>query len=285
VVNLQLHQKVWIKATGHGRNMLTPSFDLIRRTLDVEAACVLSRLQVLERLIGNPVGIGHRRLEGGVTALMARQLPVPYFNGVFGLGAGHEAHIEPLLAWYREHGVAPRFEMVPGVATIELCRELARLGCFQSDFHCSLFCEPDVAMADNELLAIERVTRTGLDEFLDTYAAAWNIPDAAGFKANTRGWINEPGWSLYLGRIKGKAAATGILYVKDKAGYCADAATVPAFRGRGLQTALLHRRIADASAAGVDFICSGADFLSASHRNMERAGMRLQFVRAVWTTR
>jgi GNAT superfamily N-acetyltransferase len=284
LVNDPVQQKVWISATGQGHNMLTPSLDLIRRTLDVEAACTLSRLQVLERLPGNPVGIAYQQFEGGVTALMARQLPVPYFNSVFGLGAGHEAHIEPLLAWYREHGVKPRFEVVPGVATVELCRELARLGCFQSDFHCSLICEPDAAMADNELLAIERVTRAVLDEFLETHAAGWGMPDAARFKANTRGWLGQPGWSLYLGRIKGKPAATGILYVKDKVGYCADAATVPAYRGRGLQTALLHRRIADASAAGVDFICSGADFLSASHRNMQRAGMRLQFVRASWTT-
>jgi hypothetical protein len=36
-----------------------------------------------------------------------------------------------------------------------------------------------------------------------------------------------------------------------------------------------------AHSAGVDFACSGADFLSASHRNMERAGMRLQFTRAI----
>jgi hypothetical protein len=39
----------------------------------------------------------------------------------------------------------------------------------------------------------------------------------------------------------------------------------------------------DASDARVDFICSGAFYLSDSHRNMERAGMRVQFTRAVWT--
>jgi len=36
---------------------------------------------------------------------------------------------------------------------------------------------------------------------------------------------------------------------------------------------------------GVDFVCSAAEFLSGSHRNMERAGMRVQFVRAVWMAR
>ena len=107
--------------------------------------------------------------------------------------------------------------------------------------------------------------------------------DPEGFKANVRGWLGQEGWSLYLGRLGGVPAATGILYVRNKVGYCADAATIPAFRGRGLQTALLRRRIADASAAGVDFVCSGAFYLSGSHRNMERVGMRVQFTRAVWT--
>ena len=177
--------------------------------------------------------------------------------------------------------MAPRFEVVPGLATVEICRELARLGCFQSGFHTSLICEP--AAHGPQDAAVEKVTRATLDEFLETHAAGWGMRDPAGFKANTRGWLDQPGWTLYLARTYGQAAATGILYVHGKIGYCADAATVPAFRGRGLQTALLRRRIADASAAGVDFICSAAEFLSGSHRNMQRAGMRLQFVRAVWT--
>jgi predicted GNAT superfamily acetyltransferase len=133
-------------------------------------------------------------------------------------------------------------------------------------------------------IVVERIAdAASLEEFLDTHAAGWKVPDVSGFKANVRGWLAQPGWSLYLARIDGKAAATGILYSHDKVGYCADAATVPGFRGRGLQTALLGRRIADAAAAGVDFVCSGAFYLSASHHNMERVGLRVQFIRALWT--
>jgi hypothetical protein len=39
----------------------------------------------------------------------------------------------------------------------------------------------------------------------------------------------------------------------------------------------------DARNAGVDLVTSGAEFLSASYRNMERMGMRLMFVRALWS--
>jgi hypothetical protein len=46
---------------------------------------------------------------------------------------------------------------------------------------------------------------------------------------------------------------------------------------------LLRRRIRDAGEAGVDFIFSGATPFSVSHRNMERIGMWVQFMRTKWT--
>ena len=42
------------------RNLIA-SRDLVRRTIEVEAAYTLSRLQVLEHLPGNPVGVAYRR--------------------------------------------------------------------------------------------------------------------------------------------------------------------------------------------------------------------------------
>ena len=263
---------------------LIPSLDLVRRTVETEAAYTRSRLMVLERLPSNPVGVAYREIEGGAVALMARHLPVPDFNSVVGLRAAQAHHVESLAKWYREHGVKGQFQMVPGLSDAAIGRELARLGYYQSGFHAALICEPDAAQPAPAGIAIEQVKDAAvLEVFLETHAAGWKIPDPEGFKANVRGWLGEPGWSLYLAGLDGKPAATGILDVRDKVAYCADAATVPAFRGRGLQAALLRRRIADAAAAGVDFICSGAAYLSTSHRNMERVGMRVQFVRALWT--
>ena len=124
-----------------------------------------------------------------------------------------------------------------------------------------------------------------MEEFLTAYVKGWGNPAAAHeqFKANDRPWLGQPGWSLYLARAEGRPAATAILFCHAGVGYLADAATDPAFRGRGLHATLLRRRIHDASAAGVEVICSGAGFLSTSHRNMERAGMRLLFLHTTWT--
>ena len=124
-----------------------------------------------------------------------------------------------------------------------------------------------------------------MEAFLAAYVAGWGIAEAFRdqFKQNVRPWLGQPGWSLYLARADGRPAAAAILFIHDGVGYFADCATDPAFRGRGLHAALLRRRLLDASVAGVDLVCSGADFLSTSHRNMERAGMRLLFLRSIWT--
>jgi GNAT superfamily N-acetyltransferase len=262
-----------------------PSLDVIRRTLAAEDAYTLARLKILACIPGNPVGVAWREVDDGVIAMMAENLPSPSFNSVRGLRSGHEGHIAPLVAWYREHEVDGRFELVPGLAGAELAHALHRLGYCASGFHTSLICEADRAPTPSDI-AVERVAdAVAMEDFLDAHVTGWQLPPQhhAQFKANVRPWLHEPDWSLYLARRDGRPAAAGILCLHDKVGYFADSATDPAHRGRGLQTALLARRWQDAHAAGADLVCSGAAFLSSSHRNMERLGMRTQFTRAIWT--
>src|SRR5438876_705387 len=58
-------------------------------------------------------------------------------------------------------------------------------------------------------------------------------------------WAQVDGWHLYLATVDGKPAAAAALTVGDGIGLLANAATMPAFRGRGCQAALIRRRIAD----------------------------------------
>ncbi len=59
------------------------------------------------------------------------------------------------------------------------------------------------------------------------------------------------------------------------------ASTRPAFRGRGVQTALLHARLAAALGAGCDLAMVHTAPGSASQRNVERLGFRLAYTRVV----
>ena len=101
-------------------------------------------------------------------------------------------------------------------------------------------------------------------------------------EAAVRAWFGRPGWRLYLALVDGTPAGSAALTVDAGLGYLANAATLPAMRGRGCQTALLARRIADAAAAGCDTVASLAEFGTGSQRNLERAGLRVAFTQAVW---
>jgi len=262
---------------------VVPSLDRMQRTLAVDISYTISRMKVLERLPGNPIGINYRWVDETAVALMSR---LPSFARVVGLRAGHEQHIEGLVGWYREHDIKPTFEMVPGHYDASLGRELTRLGFFQSGFHVSLIGEPARVDRADDPVTIDRVaTADSMEDYLAAYVAGWGIAekDQAQFKVNVRPWLNQTGWSLYVARLNGQPAAAATLYLKDGVGYLADATTSPVFRQRGCQSALLRRRICDAAAAGVDTVFSGAAPFSTSHRNMERVGMRVQFVRSLWT--
>jgi ribosomal protein S18 acetylase RimI-like enzyme len=263
---------------------LLPSVDLIRHTVAIEAAYTISRLRVLERLDDNPIGIGYRRAGQRAWCLMARHLPVPSFNNVVGLEDGDEGELPAIIDWYRAKDVRFQVEIVPGFETAALTRRLAELGFHQSGFHVSMIARPVDVVAPAGIFDIWRVRDAAMfEEFLDAYIAGWKIPDGEGFKRNVRPWLEMHGWSLFLGRINGKPAAEAISYLDGDFCYLADASTDPVFRNRGLHTALVAHRLRDAAGQGARFACSGAAFGSASHRNMEKAGMKLQFVRALWT--
>jgi len=86
-----------------------------------------------------------------------------------------------------------------------------------------------------------------------------------------------------LAEIEGRPAAMAILFLHERVAYFADTCVHPDYRGRRLQSALLARFKRDAAQLGADLLCSQASFGSTSHRNIERAGLRLLYTQAEWT--
>jgi hypothetical protein len=68
-----------------------PFVDQMRRTLAVDVSCTFPRMQVLERLPGNPLGIARRWIDETAGALMSR---LPCFSRVVGLRREHASQIE-----------------------------------------------------------------------------------------------------------------------------------------------------------------------------------------------
>jgi hypothetical protein len=57
---------------------------------------------------------------------------------------------------------------------------------------------------------------------------------------------------------------------------------MPAFRRRGLQVALIQRRIADAMALGCRIIFGGAEYASQSLANQMACGLAIAYTAARW---
>ena len=260
---------------------LVPSAELIRRVIDAECRMTLSRLRVLERLPGNPVGVEYKILDGAY-ALSARYLPNPSFNRVVGLTDSQADEVPALVEWFASRKVTGRFEIVPGIPCGEVLKALSKRGYAHAEYHTALYGRPRDVFAPASDVTVDVVDASTLEAFLDCYSAGWQVPDREGFKRNVRGWLGQPGWTLYLGRYRGEPAGGAILFMDGRTAYCADSSVDPALRGHGVHQALLQKRSFDAAAAGADLLCAKAAYLSTSQRNMVRAGLSILFTNATW---
>lgn len=90
-----------------------------------------------------------------------------------------------------------------------------------------------------------------------------------------------PGLRLYLARLDGVVAGGASLRLTDRVAQLCGAATLPAHRRRGVQTALLNARLADAGDAGCDIAVVTVQPGSKSQENAHRQGFELLYARAI----
>ena len=92
--------------------------------------------------------------------------------------------------------------------------------------------------------------------------------------------------ALFVARVDGRVAGSAGLSVMDtprgRVGELHIASTLPEYRGRGVQSALLQARLAAARDAGCALVFVGARPANTSARNVERAGFGLAFTKATF---
>lgn len=90
------------------------------------------------------------------------------------------------------------------------------------------------------------------------------------------GLPEQEGWRCYSARLDGREVACGSMLTMDELALLALDATLPGARGRGCQTALIARRLADAARAGcksvVAEVCDGHPATPAAVSNLTKAG-------------
>ena len=102
------------------------------------------------------------------------------------------------------------------------------------------------------------------------------MTDAAG-----QATLTAEGFSRYLARRDGVSAGGASLRVFEGVAHLCGAATLPAHRRRGVQTALLSERLAAAAGGGCDVAVVITQPGSKSQENVQRQGFHLLYARAV----
>ena len=259
---------------------LIPDADLVRRAQAINGAYTASRVEIIAARPGNPLRAEVRRFSADVLATRAPPFGEHFFNRAFGFTDATLEAAEQVMDWYAEAPVAGVFEIAPGLENDRLMDMLAARGYRQVRFHGAFAGPSELPQAPSPGVEVRQVSSDAdLAAFSDAYHLGWANN---GRRVPMQPWLTAPGWSLYLGICDGAPAGAAVLYLRDGDAYLADSAVDPAFRGRGVHRALLDRRCADAAAAGAGVVFAGADYLSASSRNMVRKGLAVLYTKAIW---
>lgn len=217
--------------------------------------------------------------------------PGLYINRAAGLGLESpltEAELQQVEDFYRRHEAPSRVELCP-LAHPSMMELLGRRG-----YHVVRFLHvhfrpisPEDARTPAAPEGVE-VTVVGPDEaelWVRTVAAGYvsqvGEPTSPLFLMLARLAADWEGSRLYLARLRGEVAGAGALSVHEGLANFFSAATLPAFRRRGVQAALLNARLRDAVALGCELATTITAPDGPSVSNVARAGFLVGYTRAL----
>jgi GNAT superfamily N-acetyltransferase len=209
---------------------------------------------------------------GGATCALVRGLESRMFNRVLGLSSPDA--IEEIAAFYGSapwwvndsHGIGPALEERGFVRDYGWMKFSRGVG-------------PREARSE---LTVVQVEPERAEDFARVVVGGYELPEWTMPLATNV--VGRPGWSCYAAYEGEEPAGAGALFVQEDVGWLGFGATLPAFRGRGAQSAILAARIEDARQQQCSLVVTEtgeleADRPSSSYRNILRAGFREAGVR------
>ena len=217
------------------------------------------------------------------------------FNKVVGLGFGGVPSgdlMDEMEGAYAARGAPTQVELTnladPEIGDM-LTRRGYRLVAFENVLGRSL--DANATKQDFEGIAIREAGEDELDDWLEVVVTGFAHQDEQGVASHEefpreiieraeRDFV-AAGARTYLALRDGVVAGGGGLCITDGVAQLVGAATAPEHRRRGVQTALLSTRLADAAAAGCDLAVVTTAPGSKSQQNVQRRGFQLLYTRAV----
>ncbi|KPK60391.1 MAG: hypothetical protein AMJ59_06680 [Gammaproteobacteria bacterium SG8_31] len=256
----------------------TAGDDLAQRSERIEAEALSEFHRAASPALRDAMGLRLETIDGALVSVAARSANI-VINRVIGLGMDSPATVAQLETIRRVYGRAGVERFFVHASAAAEPRPLAG------------FLEGEGLVRDRGWMKFSRrgnhVTEPAMNlvirEIGPEDATAFGRIAGQGFGLGEPAWdvlarlVGRPGWRIFMSFDGGAPAGVGALFVSDGVGWTDWAATDPAFRQKGSQSALLARRINAAVEMGCSLLCTCtgeavADEDQHSYRNILRAG-------------
>ncbi|HET7899943.1 MAG TPA: GNAT family N-acetyltransferase [Candidatus Nanopelagicales bacterium] len=197
------------------------------------------------------------------------------FNRVIGLGVSTPCEgsvLDKVIASYGVRGQS-RFtiEVTPSSEPADLRERLAERGLVDSGYRQAKCWQVPEPYEGEHRDLVERLTEDDADEFAQVNMLAWEVPAflAVWFGAT----LFAEGFRHFGVREGGRLVSVGGMYVSDGIAWLGFGATLPDHRGRGMQKAVLARRIHEAASLDCHLVHTETEAHTAEVRNPSLANM------------
>lgn len=237
-------------------------------------------------------------LGGGLAVHMGVESPS---NKLAGLGFGEPpaaAALDGVERTFAARGTALQAE-VSSLADPAVLRTLARRGYELIGFENVLGLPLDAGMAADragsaiDVVRADRGDAAATAAWMDAVVTGFLHPDTFDGPPSHESFDREAmerimgdvfesaSFERYLARVDRAIAGGASLRLQEGVAQLAGAATLPAYRRRGVQTALLHHRLGEAARRGCDVAVVTTQPGSKSTENVQRFGFAILYVRAI----
>jgi N-acetylglutamate synthase-like GNAT family acetyltransferase len=225
---------------------------------------------------------------GHTTATWLAALPGhPAYNKARGFNNDDIDQLEAICAFFTDAALLPLIEVWAGDASASLGRRLAYAGFYAAEVNVTLQAQPSQPSSTTTPdpgIEIREVAASDDDTvYLKTLFNGYGLSTEPVSPQQTMMAIEHrsPHLRRYLAYVDDQPAAAAALYTTQRGAYFAGAATIPAMRHRGCQSALIRRRLHDAAATAQQIAVTTA-FGSPSQANLQRLGFSIAHTRTVW---
>jgi len=228
-------------------------------------------------------GIAAEAIAGGIAFFGGVTYPANQIVGMGLYGEVTEDHLDRVERFFHSRGV-PSTIVVSPLADASLLAALAPRGYRIHEFNSVLIrrINPEEPFVPAPGVVVEPVRPETVDAWAGAIAQGFSEFSPVSEDVFT-GFAYLPGALAFLARIEGKivGGCGGRIIPEARLAALFGTATLPEFRRRGVQSALIALRLHQAAKAGCEYAVVSTLPGGGSQRNMERRGFRLAYTKLV----